>query len=354
MKLSKQRKLIVLITGGAIVIALIAAAIIEWTVPNYLQKNEVYYTYKSKGSIGYKVYLRPNIMYNTKYLEEDRYYVFKYVDRVDMEFNYNYAGSAAADLKTEYVVTASLQGLHGADSDVLWSKEYALVPGKTEQAEKSSYNITQKASVDLHEFYNLKETLFADSEVNTPVILNVVFNIHTLAATSDGILEDSLNPSLTIPIGENVFRIDGQRYITGGKRIEKTLRELVPTDNLKIILLLVVSIVLIGMLVFVVRMEETEPMDPFTGPFPPYSKNTGKGWPVWSMPYHNSATDVINVTIEDMVVSRRSRAARIHYKVDDRSERKIEFYVFDNNRIYYMVIFGEIKNPTKDEYIIEE
>ena len=33
-----------------------------------------------------------------------------------------------------------------------------------------------------------------------------------------------------------------------------------------------------------------------------------------------------------------------YYKVNTQMERKIEFYVFDNSRTYYMVIFGEIES----------
>ena len=58
--------------------------------------------------------------------------------------------------------------------------------------------------------------------------------------------------------------------------------------------------------------------------------------------------DVINVrSIEDMVkIADEVGQPVFYYKVDSSTERKIEFFVFDNSRTYYMVIFGEIKPET--------
>ena len=47
--------------------------------------------------------------------------------------------------------------------------------------------------------------------------------------------------------------------------------------------------------------------------------------------------------IEDMVkIADEIGQTVFYYKVDDEAERKIEFYVFDEGRIYYMVLFGSL------------
>ena len=73
-------------------------------------KRKPFITYNSKGSIDYKVYLKPSIMFNEEYLGKDRYYVLKYIDYIDMEFIYDYASGSTAELHNEYSVTACLQG----------------------------------------------------------------------------------------------------------------------------------------------------------------------------------------------------------------------------------------------------
>ena len=63
-------------------------------------------------------------MYDSEYLEKDRIYVLKYIDRIELEFEYSLSGSSSAKFSTEYSITAYLQGLHGPDSEVLWSKDF--------------------------------------------------------------------------------------------------------------------------------------------------------------------------------------------------------------------------------------
>jgi len=47
--------------------------------------------------------------------------------------------------------------------------------------------------------------------------------------------------------------------------------------------------------------------------------------------------------IEDMVkIADEIGQTVFYYQVDDELERKIEFYVFDEGRIYYMVLFGSL------------
>jgi hypothetical protein len=49
-------------------------------------------------------------------------------------------------------------------------------------------------------------------------------------------------------------------------------------------------------------------------------------------------------SIEDMVkIADEIGQPIFYYKVDNATERKIEFFVFDNMRTYYMVIFGDVK-----------
>ena len=59
-------------------------------------------------------------------------------------------------------------------------------------------------------------------------------------------------------------------------------------------------------------------------------------------------SETINVnSFEDMVkIADEVGQPVFYYKVDDGIERRIEFFVFDNTRIYYLVIFGDIKAST--------
>ncbi len=334
--------------GIILILALSAYAASELLIIRYKETEEVHYTYKSKGNIDYKVYLKPNIMYDQKYLEKDRFYVFKYIDYVDMELKYEYTSGAAAGLKTEYSVTAYLQGLHGDENEVLWSKEYALVPDKTEQKEDAGIAIELKVPVNMDNFSHIKESLYLDSEVNAPVVLNIIFNIHTVASTKYGTVEDRISPNLVIPIGSSVFKMEGTPEAAGENKLVEKVKNQVPVDMRKVVFLFGASFVLLVAVVVVAAAKTAEPPDAFekniASIFKEYSERLAGMQ--HTIPYQFS--DVINVSsIEDMVkIADEVGQPVFYYKVDSNIERKIEFFVFDNTRIYYMVLFGEIKPET--------
>ncbi len=59
--------------------------------------------------------------------------------------------------------------------------------------------------------------------------------------------------------------------------------------------------------------------------------------------FYQSSVMISIDKIEDMVkIADEIGQTVFYYKVDDEAERKIEFYVFDEGRIYYMVLFGSL------------
>jgi hypothetical protein len=115
-QLNKTKKRILIIVEMVLAFTALFFAVFDLVFTRYVEAETVRYTYSSKGSIDYKVYLRPNVMFSEKYLGKDRYYVLKYIDYIDMEFTYDYACQRhRPELHSEYSVIAYLQGLHGRD-----------------------------------------------------------------------------------------------------------------------------------------------------------------------------------------------------------------------------------------------
>lgn len=344
MKISKAQKRVILITCIMMIIVLLSCIIWEWSAVRYKDVEKVYYSYKSEGSIDYKVYLRPNSMYSENYLEKDRFYISKYIDWVDMDFRYDYTASAAADLSIEYNVCAYLQGLHGDENEVLWSKEYVLIPDKSLMSENATAEVKVSLPVNLDDYYEMKEALYLESEVNAPVVLNIVFNVHTRAKTDKGIIDDKISPNLSIPIGNTIIKMEGEPSVTGENKVSEIVKYSLPVNKGLILLLAGIAVILIIFTVFVSLAKTEASPDAFekqiAGIFKEYSERLAGM--EHTISYHFS--DVINVSsIEDMVkIADEVGQPVFYYKVNTDEERKIEFFVFDNNRIYYMIIFGEI------------
>lgn len=345
-KINKTKKIIIMTIGIIFVLILWGYAAFDAAKVRYEEYETVHYSYNSKCSIDYKVYLKPNKMYQEEYLGAGRFYIFKYVNYVDLILNYQFKANKAADLNVSYSAIAYLQGLHGNDEEVLWSKEYSLIPEKTEQVKDSNVAFTLSVPVKLDGYDQEKETLYLDSEINAPVVLKVVFNVHTQASTEKGVIEDNLSPVLLIPIGETVFKMEGEPVAAGENRIVENVKTQIPVDKLKLSIIFVISMLILAFVIFIGLNKGTGSEDIFektiSGIFREYSERlAGMGHTI-----SHQFSEVISVnSIEDMIkIADEIGQPVFYYKIDGEMERKIEFFVFDGSRTYYMVIFGEIRS----------
>jgi|GEM_PF-6199975 len=346
MRLSKQMKRVVVILS--IILALICSAygLLELKTARYEEKQEVNYAYQSKGNVDYTVFFRPNVMFEQPSLGKDRYYVFKYIDHLELKFKYRFKGSVPARIKTDYSVRAFLQGLHGRENEVLWSKEYVLVPRQARQAEDTDNEIEITVPVTLDSYWATKETIFNDSEINSPVVLNVVFDVRTLATTAKGALEDQMSPNIVIPIGENVFKIEAAPEVAGENAITEIIKQRLPVDTGKTAACFAGSFIFLVVAVLSAVFTKTAaPLDIFDRTTARIFKEYGERLAGMEQSISYQLAGIINVTsIEDMVkIADEVGQPVFYYQVNSPMERKIEFYVFDSGRVYYMVIFGEIK-----------
>jgi hypothetical protein len=340
-------KRIVIALGILLTLASSAYAVYELKVAKYEEKEEVYYSFQSRGNVDYKVFLRPNVMYEQEYLGKDRYYVLNYIDHVNIKFNYFFKGSKPADLEIDYIVKAYLQGLHGRENEVLWSKDFVLVPQKVVRCADSEKAIEVAVPVFLSEYMALKEMIFQDSQVNTPVVLKVVFDLNALATTEKGAREDLMSSNIVIPIGENVFPIEYAPATVGEGSLSELFRVLRPVDTREVAISFALSFLFLAITVLAaIFIQAARPPDAFDKSVAAIFKEYGERLASLEQAIPNEHSDLINInSIGDMVkIADEVGQPVFYYKVNTQMERKIEFYVFDNSRTYYMVIFGEIES----------
>ncbi len=345
MELSRAKKAAAIAVEIILLLTFVLLAVSELMSKKTGEAEEVYYSYNSRGSIDYRVYLKPNIMFGEEYLEKGRYYVLKYIDRIDVEFEYDYESDTAARLEAEYSVAAYLQGLYGKDNELLWSKEIPLIAEETKTVEGRELSVSHSLSLDLNDYSRTAESIILDSEVNSPVVLRVVFNVSTAAATKNGIVRDEKSPNLIIPIGSSVFKIEGEPVVTADRSFSETVKYPIPVNRTRVIVLFGASSVLGLLAVLTARIKEAPSPDSFDKEvariFKEYSERLAGLERTIS--YHFSESIPVR-SIEDMVkIADEVGQPIFYYKADSGEERKIEFFVFDNMRTYYMVIFGDIR-----------
>jgi hypothetical protein len=343
-EISRTKKIVLMAIGAVLLILMSVFAVYELSYTRYDESDIVRYSYKSKAEIDYAVHLSPNIMYDERVLGSGKYYVARYIDYVNVVLAYDYTSGFNAGIETKYSVKAYLKGLHGSENEVLWSKEYVLVPEKTHKEENSSFNIKENIQIELSDYSILAQNIYLDSEVNAPVVLEVVFNVFTTASAEDKVLEDSLSPNIIIPVGRSVFKMEGKPTATGEKRISGKVRSRIPVNTGKVILLFAGAFIMLILIIIISCIKKAPVPDSFEKQiaviFKEYSERLAGL--EQTIEYHLSENISVNCIADMVKIADEVGQPVFYYKVDSDVERKIEFFVFDNMHTYYHVIFGEI------------
>lgn len=177
------------------------------------------FTYTHSGDFYYAVCLKPNSLYETTTIGEGKTYFRKITERIDTVFAYEFSCDRDAEITGEYDVTACVSS---ADE---WEKCFVLVPRTTFASSGISASFTDSLQID-PAYYDgvlsdISDEIGARSQ--NPE-LTIRYNIHTVARTDVGDVDESLTPSLVIPLNKNAFTIEnntGEK--TGSIKTRKTI-----------------------------------------------------------------------------------------------------------------------------------
>ncbi len=216
-----------------------------------VQTKEVF-TYDSTGTLGYKIYLLDNEFYEEEYLEEDQSIVYSLIDKIKVNFDYQFAGSLAMNVKNNYEVTAKIKASYTdnkTEEKIIWSKEYPVKePTKNDTINVKDFIMNDTFDIDYQQFKTIADT-YRDS-VGIPVdsILDIAVKINydcKVLPLVDRNYASQEQMHLTIPLSEAVVNIEKQELGNdSGNLIEKIQVENANEKALSI------SIVIVGLSIF--------------------------------------------------------------------------------------------------------
>lgn len=166
--------------------------------------------YNERSNIDYKVYLKPNDFYETKYLGKDRVYIASLIDKIGINFNYSFDVDRISSVDFEYSIIAKISISDKTSSSVYYEKEYVL---KDKQISKMdnlyNYNISDSVDVD-YDYYNSLATKFSSLYgVNANSNLTVYMKINKKSAEGNSFnLSEGSNIALIIPLTERAININ--------------------------------------------------------------------------------------------------------------------------------------------------
>ncbi|MGL6173554.1 MAG: DUF5305 family protein [Cellulosilyticaceae bacterium] len=220
-------------------------------VPNVL------YNYTYTPQVKYKVEVTNHELYQKEDLKEDQYYLWRFIDKISPTFSFELKGSSAADISGEYQVVAEIRGytLKEQKQEIIWQKEFVLVPEIKIQLESDYLKKEHTVNVDLNDYKEFAEKIFVDANVRMESEVCLKMKGQLKIRKEDREIELPIDTAMIVPLGQNYFTVmkNGEEIKTE-QLIDDSMQSPMQTEYI-IIAEVVVCILGIGVLSRVAKAD---------------------------------------------------------------------------------------------------
>ncbi len=203
--------------------------------------------YSEKSEVNYKVYLKNNDFYDEEYLTKDKLYIASIIDKIDIDFDYDFFVNENIDLDFNCEIIGKLIIQNEQKNSIYYEKEYVLDKKSLYSIKnKSTNNIKKSISIDYDYYNDLANSFKNEYKINPVSSLIIYFKV-----TKDGDNFTSLNNNSTmevdIPLSKQSVNISlNYKKINNDSKLLK--KSEVKLNNY---LYLIISIILLGINLFV-------------------------------------------------------------------------------------------------------
>ncbi|WP_424659019.1 DUF5305 family protein [Desulfofundulus sp.] len=211
-----MNKVLRLLLIGAALACLIAGLIFLYrglTCVSYVKKAFPVYTYRQEAKVDYRVYFKPNELYQGNSLGAGKVYVSNFVDYINSFFTYRFTGDQEAVFHGSYQVTGIMEALTTREKQnkCLWQREFILQPRTPFAGNGKEMAIQQVVPIRFSEYYDFAKRVNREAELAPDEIrLTVKWAVAIEAVTGRGTVREYLTPTMVIPVGSRAFEIGGQ------------------------------------------------------------------------------------------------------------------------------------------------
>lgn len=212
--------------------------------------------YSEKSNLDYKVYLKENDFYEFEYLGKDMLYVANLIDKVKIDFDYNFYSDKNVNLDFTYNIVGNLVISDGNGKNTYFKKEYVLLKDKVLSIEDGKkVKIDETVSID-YDYYNALANRFKTAYgVETSSKLTVYLTINKKNSSLDEtvILYNNSNNqmAINIPLSEKAVDIE-MNY----KKIDAS-SDLISKSNIvidNIVYMLIALILIVFSIIFAIKI----------------------------------------------------------------------------------------------------
>ncbi len=349
LKKNLRTALIVIIT--ILVLALSYIFISELVTPHFREEKKTLFRCENKADAKYQVFLKPNLLYEEQILDEGHYIISQYVDYIKASYTYAYKGDKKAAIIGDYEITGVLEAYSGEAEKkvVIWNKKYVFLPKtQIEQKESDSFNINKEINLDLSQFNEFIQMVVAESRINASTQLNINMNVHIKVITDKGIIEESLSPSLAIPLMSSYFKISGFPSEDKPRVIEETIKRPLPANYQKVYLFIAGDALLLILLVFILFFTRSKEVDLMEKLLTQIFKKHGDRMVALKSRVSEAYELKYEVrSIEDLVRISDEINKPIVYQLNEVTNNIGTFYVLNNLEMYFYKIEDTANIPRK-------
>lgn len=171
-------------------------------------KEQKIINYTEKSNLDYKVYLKQNDFYDTEYLEKDMLYIASLIDKVNIEFNYDFTSDEKINLNLDYKIMGKLSITDSTGKKLYFEKDYVLLDNKRANLNHDN-NKKIKEIIDIdYSYYNSLANRFKTSYgLDSSSNFVIYFIINKDNDDKNIIINNSTMMSITIPLSEKSVNI---------------------------------------------------------------------------------------------------------------------------------------------------
>lgn len=345
--LKKQTRTILFIVFSIVIVAMLGLIALELYLPGVELVKESILKGNGTSTMSYSVHLNENPVTDEREMEQGKYYLKPFLDYVEVTCDFvldtDHPASFVLNDKID-VVLVSQVGTE-EETKTIWEKFNTGAPLKETKNDGQSIQSSRSIRIYFENYDALVNSLIDDYDLVTDYVIKVVYDGVVTIDYNGTTQEEKFKSYITIPFTNPIIEVsgipDGSREIS----IDQNVQHSAAPDMSLVILYGAVILVCFGIILIIrLKTKALAREDAYSQKVASIFKEYGNRLAGLTEALFYQSSVMISIDkIEDMVkIADEIGQTVFYYRADDEAERKIEFYVFDEGRIYYMVLFGSL------------
>lgn len=163
--------------------------------------------------------LKEGVLYKAGNIEFGDNYITSCVDKLSMNFNYNFESSNASDIAGSYRITAKLLGVY--NNTVVWEKEYLL-----ENRQFTGNKTAGAKTLWLSTYRDFVAGMEKETELRPDVIMTVSYDVDISALVQGKSVNETTASTLQFPLNASLMNFSGKPV----SKVEKTIDDVAVTE----------------------------------------------------------------------------------------------------------------------------